>query len=123
MLKSMLVFGCGKLDIFDLVGWLVVLYVPSTARSFRDGTPIYCPLRTTLVFTPSPPEYIPGIEPRVVAWQSITLPLRHASSTFDLVYGKDPFRPKHIKLPMVLFSTYLKQLSSPLHLPTLEWTF
>ena len=23
--------------------WLVVFYVPSTARSFRDGTPIYCP--------------------------------------------------------------------------------
>ena len=28
-----------------IVGWLVVLYVSSTARSFRDGTPIYCPLR------------------------------------------------------------------------------
>ena len=28
-------------------GWLVVFYVPSTARSFRDGTPIYCPLRRT----------------------------------------------------------------------------
>ena len=27
-----------------LVGWLVVFNVPSTARSFRDGTPIYCPL-------------------------------------------------------------------------------
>ena len=26
-----------------LVDWLVVFYVPSTARSFRDGTPIYCP--------------------------------------------------------------------------------
>ena len=25
--------------------WLVVFNVPSTARSFRDGTPIYCPLR------------------------------------------------------------------------------
>ena len=24
---------------------LFVFYVPSTARSFRDGTPIYCPLR------------------------------------------------------------------------------
>ena len=24
-----------------LVGWLVVFYAPSTARSFRDGTPIY----------------------------------------------------------------------------------
>ena len=28
-----------------LVGWLVVFNVPSTARSFRDGIPIYCPLR------------------------------------------------------------------------------
>ena len=26
-------------------GWLVVFYVPSTARSFRDGTPINCPLK------------------------------------------------------------------------------
>ena len=30
-----------------LVCWLVVFYVPSTARSFRDDTPIYCPLRRT----------------------------------------------------------------------------
>ena len=46
--------------IMNLVGWLVVLYVPSTARLFRDGTPIYCPLRRTRssVFTPFPP----GIE-------------------------------------------------------------
>ena len=31
------------------VGWLVVFYVTSTARSFRDGTPIsiYYPLRRT----------------------------------------------------------------------------
>ena len=29
------------------VGWLFVFYVPSTARSLRDGTPIYCPLRRT----------------------------------------------------------------------------
>ena len=27
--------------------WLAVFNVPSTARSFRDGTPIYCPLRRT----------------------------------------------------------------------------
>ena len=26
---------------------LIVFYVASTARSFRDGTPIYCPLRRT----------------------------------------------------------------------------
>ena len=61
---------------------LFVFYVPSTARSFRDGTPIYCPLRRTWssVNTPFPP----GIEPRSVAWQSITLPLRHASFTENL---------------------------------------
>ena len=42
---------------FDCVGWLVVFYVPSTSRSFRDGTPIYCPLWRTwsLVYTPFPP--------------------------------------------------------------------
>ena len=38
----------GKTDLLEmLVGWLVVFNVPSTARSFRDGTPIYCPLRRT----------------------------------------------------------------------------
>ena len=58
---------------------LVVFNVPSTARSFRDGTPIYCPLRRTWSSINTP--FRPGIEPRVVAWQSITLPLRHASST------------------------------------------
>ena len=36
-----------ELEKFRLVGWLVVFKVPSTARSFRDGTPIYCPLRRT----------------------------------------------------------------------------
>ena len=56
------------------IPWLVVFNVPSTARSFRDGAPIYCPLLRTWssVLTPSPP----GIEPRVVAWQSIKEPLR-----------------------------------------------
>ena len=60
-------------------GWLVVFYVPSTMRSFRDDTTIYCSLRRTWssVNTPFPT----GIEPRAVAWQSITLPLRHAIST------------------------------------------
>ena len=58
---------------------LFVFNVPTTARSFRDGTRIYCPLRRTwsLINTPFPP----GIEPRAIAWQSITLPLRHVSST------------------------------------------
>ena len=62
-----------------VVGWLVVFNVPSTARSFRDGTPIYCPLRRTWSSINTP--FRPGIEPRAVAWQSITLPLRYASST------------------------------------------
>ena len=57
-----------------LVGWLVVFNIPSTARSFRDGTPIYCPLRRTWSSINTP--FRPGIEPRAVAWQSITLPLR-----------------------------------------------
>ena len=56
---------------------LVVFNVPSTARSFRDGTPIYCPLRRTWSSINTP--FRPGIEPRAVAWQSITLPLRYAS--------------------------------------------
>ena len=62
--------------------WLVVFYIPSTSRSFRDSNPIYCPLRMTYSpgFIPSPP----GIEPRVDAWQSITQPLRHASSSVKL---------------------------------------
>ena len=66
---------------FVEVIWLVVFYVSSTARSFRDGTPIYCPLqrRWSSVFTPFPP----GIEPRAVACQSITLPLRW--TLFDLL--------------------------------------
>ena len=62
-----------------LVGWLVVFNVPSKARSFRDGTPIYCPLGRTWSSIDTP--FQPGIEPRAVAWQSITLPLRYASST------------------------------------------
>ena len=61
--------------LYKLVGLLVVFNVPSTARSFRDGTPISCPLRR--INTP----FRPGFEPWAVAWQSITLPLRYASST------------------------------------------
>ena len=34
-------------DYNSSVVWLVVFYGPSTARLFRDGTPIYCPLRRT----------------------------------------------------------------------------
>ena len=71
---------------------LVVLSVPSTARSFRDCTPIYCPLQRTIssVFTPFPP----GIEPRAVAWQSITQPLRHAS--FDLMRNLYNYNDEYI---------------------------
>ena len=63
---------------------LFVFNVPSTARSFRDGTPIYCPLRRTWssVNTPSRP----GIEPGAVAWQFITLPLRHGRSSTQYYY-------------------------------------
>ena len=58
--------------------WLVVFNVPSTARSFRDGTSIYCPLWRTWSSINTP--FRPGIEPRAVAWQSITLPLRYTIS-------------------------------------------
>ena len=44
-----------------MVGWLVVFNVPSTAMSFRDGTPIYCPLRRTWSSVNST-----GIEPQAV---------------------------------------------------------
>ena len=56
---------------------LVVFNVPSTARSFRDGTPIFCPLRRTRSSINTP--FRAGIEPLAVAWQSITLPLRYAA--------------------------------------------
>ena len=39
-------FGIFTVTCFIKV-WFVVFNVPSTARSFRDGTPIYCPLRKT----------------------------------------------------------------------------
>ena len=52
-----------------LVCWLVVFNVPSTARSYRDGTPIFCPLRRTWssINTPFPP----GIEPPAVAYATV----------------------------------------------------
>ena len=58
-----------------LLGWLVVFNVPSTARSFRDGTPFTVPCKGL-----EARKIHLGIEPRAVAWQSITLPLRNASS-------------------------------------------
>ena len=62
--------NCSLNGMFCMVVWLVVFYVSSTARSFRDGTPIYCPLWRTWssVFTPTPP----GIKRLAVVWQSIT---------------------------------------------------
>ena len=55
-----------------------MLVVFTSHRSRGHLETIYCPLRTwSSVNTPFPQ----GIEPRAVAWQSITLPLRHASST------------------------------------------
>ena len=68
-----------KRQLHTLPSWLVVFNVPSTARSFRDGTPICFPLRRTWSSINTP--FRPGFEPRAVAWQSITLPLRYASST------------------------------------------
>ena len=74
---------------------LFVFYVPSTVRLFRDGTPIYCPLRRTWssVNTPFPP----GVEPRAVGWQSITLPLRHASSTLKYPISTKLKWKNHVK--------------------------
>ena len=46
---------------------LFVLNVPSTARSFRQGTPIYCPLRRRWSSVNTP--YPPGIKLLAVAWQ------------------------------------------------------
>ena len=43
----MCVCVCVCVSVCVCVVWFVVFNVPSTARSFRDGTPIYCPLRRT----------------------------------------------------------------------------
>ena len=95
-----------------LVGWLVVFYIPSTARSFRDGIPIYCPLQRTWssIFTPFPQ----GIEPRTVAWQSITLPLRHASSNLHTLYLCDIMNGWYYKsmYPTPLFISMYKSCGS-----------
>ena len=79
---------------------LFVFNVPSTARLFRDGTPIYCPLQRTWssVNTPFPP---PGIEPRVMAWQPIMLPLHHASST--LSYWNTSFKKLNHRAVCVMY--------------------
>ena len=81
-----------------------MFYVPSTARSFRGGT-IYCPLRRTWssVNTPFPLE----IEPWAVAWQSITLPLRHASSNMSYMWSS--------------FKTICENLNS-IYVPPIKYT-
>ena len=65
-------------------GWLVVFNIPSTARSFTNGTPFYCRLRFFTLFPL-------GIEPRLplaIAWQSITQPLHHTTGqlSWRLIY-------------------------------------
>ena len=39
---------------YSMVGWLVVFCVPSTDGSFRDGIPVYSPLRRTRSFLTVP---------------------------------------------------------------------
>ena len=97
-----------------MIGWLVVFYVPSTARSFRDGTTIYCPLQRTWssVFTPFPS----GIEPRAVAWQFIALPLRNASSMtnewrFSLDYNK--LYPVILEILQITLEVYQMAIDRP----------
>ena len=60
-----------------LVGWLCFTSYWQRGH-LETAPPIYCPLRRTWSSVNTP--YPPGIEPRAVAWLSITLPLRHASS-------------------------------------------
>ena len=67
---------------FDYIRFDIVSYVPSTSRSFRDCTPIYCPLGRAWSLMNKP--FPLGIEPRVIAWQYITLPLCQVSSTHTL---------------------------------------
>ena len=64
--------------------WLVVFNVPSTARSFRDGTPIYCPLRRTWSSINTP--FRPGIEPRGMAVHYVTAALRKLHFSGDIRY-------------------------------------
>ena len=94
--------------------------VPSTARSFRDGTPIYCPLRRTWSSINTP--FRPGIEPRVVAWQSITLPLRYASSTHNAL-AKRSYQISHMKhceRPSTFY--FIVALNSALARERTNWT-
>ena len=72
-------FDCVNQASFWLVGWLVVFYVPSTARSFRGGTTHLLSLAKDMklgFYTVPTVESNPGL----LRGKSITLPLRHASS-------------------------------------------
>ena len=80
--RDILIVWQAKKAGFDYIRFDIVSYVPSTSRSFRDCTPIYCPLgrQWSLVNKLFPL----GIEPRVIAWQYIMLPLCQVSSTHTL---------------------------------------
>ena len=67
--------------------------VPSTARSFRDGTHIYCPLRRA--WSSINTQFRPGIEPRIVAWQSIRPMLLLCYATSGVVEETRQSRLKH----------------------------
>ena len=56
--------------------WLCFTSHPQRGH-LATAPPLTVPAKDVKVFTPFPP----GIEPRAVAWQSITLPLHHAIST------------------------------------------
>ena len=92
-----------------MVGWLVVFYVPSTARSFRDGTPIYCPLRRTWssVFTPFSPELTR------IQYPTLTIDPRRSLSTCL-------HRQVH-KLPNLLHSRAALSNSYPKALRAKQW--
>ena len=68
------------------------IFHPTLRSSDQSGNgtpafsrPIYCPLQRTRSSVNKP--FPLGIEPRAVAWQSITLPPRHASSA-HIFYDK-----------------------------------
>ena len=70
------------MEVFHLlVGWLCLTSHRQRGH-LETAPPIYCPLQRTCSSINTP--FQPVIEPRAVAWQSITLPLRYASSTFHL---------------------------------------
>ena len=58
-----------QINPFTYYGWLVGWLCLSTARSFRDGTPIYSPLRR--MWSSINTSFRPGIEPRAVAWHHL----------------------------------------------------